>query len=59
MSCGYALWREGRVLLLVLTGSLIAIVAIVAGYLLGYAEGYAEGRVQWKAVFRELREFDE
>jgi len=45
--------------LLFLIASLIAIVAAFAGYLLGYSQGFAHGRLQWKAVFEELRDFDE
>ena len=44
---------------LIFIGSLIAIVAMLAGYLLGFFQGYAEGRVLWKAVFEELRDFDQ
>ena len=56
---GVAPWLGGHVLLLILFASLIAIVAMLAAYLLGYSRGYANGRLQWKAVFEELRDFDE
>lgn len=44
---------------LIFAGSLIAVSAMLAGYLLGYFRGYAEGRGQWRAVFQELRDLDE
>ncbi|HWB54238.1 MAG TPA: hypothetical protein VG722_08595 [Tepidisphaeraceae bacterium] len=43
--------------LLILILSLTAIAATLAGYLLGYSQGYANGRLQWKAVFEELRDY--
>ncbi len=56
---GFAPWLGGHVWHFVLIASLIAIVAMLAGYLLGYSQGYANGRLQWKAVFEELRDYDE
>jgi hypothetical protein len=44
---------------LALLGAVVAIVSMIAGYLLGHFHGCAEGRAMWKAVFGELRDFDQ
>ncbi len=49
-------WFGISMLLFALAG---AVVAMIAGYLLGHFHGYAEGRTMWKAVFEELRDFDD
>ena len=36
-----------------------AAVAMIAGYLLGYIHGRGDSKATWKAVFEELRDFDE